>query len=257
MLKLRLFLVFAFLPSVSFAWNSSCYSPVQLSAFMSKPKKKSAGGVSRSSLRKISASISKLEEALDEAEGDLQDSLDKDKLKDKPSTVAGKIRDYIEDGQDGWDCAKGEQSSLFFFPSLIPQAYAHTDLSIHGHPHSEDNSTEAKVIDSVLDLGVKDVGSEPATSDNGSGDDDSHIKNLSQISVGADTSSSGKTRGALIEPEGGGSNVPTPRQSTAELTEQQCKEKQGYEWENSECVNTAEQQCKEKQGYEWENSECV
>ena len=128
MLKtLKLFLIFFFcLPSVSLAWNSSCYSPVQLAAFMSQPKK-SSRGISQSSVSGIRAKIRGLERALDKVEGDLQDSLDRNKLKAKPSTVAGDIRDYIEDGQDGWDCSKGGQSSLFFFPSLIPKAYAQED----------------------------------------------------------------------------------------------------------------------------------
>ncbi|MDE0092087.1 MAG: hypothetical protein OXN83_02235, partial [Oligoflexia bacterium] len=148
MLKLlRLFLLFAFLPSISFAWNSMCYSPVQLSAFMSKPTK-SSGGVSRSSVRKVSASIDTLEEALNNAEGDLQDSLDKDKLKDKASTVAGKIRDYIEDGKDGWDCVQGGQSFLFFFPSLIPQASAETGS---GDPGYNDAEITSEFVDSLFD----------------------------------------------------------------------------------------------------------
>ena len=125
MLKtLKLFLIFSFcIPSISLAWSGSCYSPVQLAAFMSKPKK-SSRGISQSSVSGIKSKIRSLERALDKAEGDLQDSLDRNKLKAKPSTVAGDIRDYIEDGQDGWDCSKGGQSSLFFFPSLIPKAYA-------------------------------------------------------------------------------------------------------------------------------------
>ena len=136
----KLLLLLLFSPSFSLAYNSMCYSPVQLSAFLSKPKK--SAGVSQSSVSRIKANIRKLEKALDTAEGDLQDSLDKDKLKAKPSFVAGKIRDYIEDEQDGWDCAKGLQS-LFFFPSVIPQAYA--------------------------------------IEDNGSGDDDTFVQELNQL----------------------------------------------------------------------------
>ena len=107
----KLLFIFLLAPSVSMAYNSMCYSPVQVSALLSKPKK--SGVVSQSSLSRLKANIRTLENALDDAEGDLQDSLDKDKLKEKASSVAGKTRDYIEDEQDGWDCAKGGMS-LFF-----------------------------------------------------------------------------------------------------------------------------------------------
>ena len=251
MLKLfRLFLVLAFLPSVSFAWNTSCYSPVQMSALLSKPKK-SASGVSRSSLRKIEAGISKLEEALDTAEGDLQDSLDKDKLKDKTSTVSGKIRDYIVDGQEGWDCAKGGQSSLFFFPSLIPQAYAHTgdNLPSHDHPHLED--VGADTVGALLG------NSEATTSNKGSGEvktkagEASSGESRKPIERADTKASSGKTGEENSEQV---SSPPVPRVKTAE---QKCKERSGYEWKSGQCVKTAEQKCKERSGYEWKSGQCV
>ena len=149
----KIFLIFSFLPSICFAWNQSCYSPVQVAAYMSKPKK-SSRGVSQASLSKMKSKIRALERAMDKAEGELQDSLDRDKLKAKPSSVAGDIRDYIEDKQDGWDCAKGGQSSLFFFPSLITKAYAQEDpfgdlnetlleSDLKDNPTGDDSSEEA------------------------------------------------------------------------------------------------------------------
>ena len=180
MLKiLKLLLILAFLPSISFAWNSSCYSPVQMAAFMSKPKK-SSRGVSQSSLSKLKAGVRKLEDALDMAEGDLQDSLDKDKLKAKTSSVASDIRDYIEDEQDGWDCAKGGQS--FFFPSFLPQAYAHTDSPAHSHPHS---NSAGNVLSEGAEALLSDY-LDSDSEDNETGDDDSYVRNLQQISEGED-----------------------------------------------------------------------
>ena len=216
---LKIFLIFSLFPSISFAWNSSCYSPVQLAAYMSKPKKKSSG-VSQSSVSKVKAKIRKLEKALDKVEGDLQDSLDKDKLKDKPSSVAGDIRNYIENKQDGWDCAEGGQSSLFFFPSLIPQAYA--EITNGGKVNNSDSNSNGAVVSSSPECG-----SDKEYLDN----DGNCVCNEGLMDVD----------GKCLTPE------------------EECKQREeGWEWTGNTCKKTQERKCHDK-GRDWilEGGNCV
>ena len=132
--KLFLLALFLVSPSFTFAWNGMCFSPVQMAALMSKPKK---SGVST---RKLNAQIRGLEKAIDKAYGQLDDaeslleaSLDQEKLKADPYDVARQIRDYIESSQDGWECDSSGQaflSPLFFEileQLLIPSAFGDED----------------------------------------------------------------------------------------------------------------------------------
>ena len=113
--------LFLFSPSFVFAWNSTCWSPVQRAALLQKPKKTS--GLTTGSLRKrvrgLERAIEKARGQLDEATGLLEDSLDEGRLGADPSDVAGEIADYIESQQDGWDCDTPGGSVLTLLPPLL------------------------------------------------------------------------------------------------------------------------------------------
>ena len=91
----------------SWAWNSMCHSPVQLAALMSRNKTQlGAEDRLKKQIRSWEEKIKRYEDKLDDAESELGDSLSKDKLQDDPYSVAGSVRGYIENEQDGWPCAE-------------------------------------------------------------------------------------------------------------------------------------------------------
>ena len=127
---LKFLATFIFLLSIpsAWAWNNLCYSPVQMAALMSPPKKPiSQKGKLRNRIARLEDRIEDKENDLDEAEEKLARSLDKNKLKDKTSRVAGSISNYIEDEQNGWGCVESRQAyftpSFNFYDLLIPSAY--------------------------------------------------------------------------------------------------------------------------------------
>ena len=106
-------LCFLFSPTVVLAYAGICHSPVQMAALMSKPPKKGPSLKKlRSAMRRLNNRKDKKERAIEQAVEDLAGSLDKEKLKDKPSDVAEQIRDYIGTQQDGWDCDDYSSSRL-------------------------------------------------------------------------------------------------------------------------------------------------
>lgn len=114
-LVLPLFLLF---PSFVFAYSSMCYSPVQMAALLSKPKNKNSTKGLEKSIRNIKHSLKDMERALDEAEGQLADSLYKGKFDGmRRGQVASQIRDYMESGRDGWGC---DSSSFLKEKGLLP-----------------------------------------------------------------------------------------------------------------------------------------
>lgn len=113
----KISLFFAFGLSSFFAWsfNNMCHSPVQLAALMSPNKPKiSKGEQLRKRIEAMEKKLEDYENKLDDEEGKLGESLNKDRLKDDPYSVAGSIRNYIENSQNGWPCAGSNQKSSFF-----------------------------------------------------------------------------------------------------------------------------------------------
>ena len=113
----------------SWAWNSMCHSPVQLSALMSRNKRQ-LGKEDRfkKQIRKLEKKIEIYGDKLDDVESDLADSLDKDKLQADPYSVAGSVRGYIENEQDGWPCANDSSATIrrspHFLEMIFPLSYA-------------------------------------------------------------------------------------------------------------------------------------
>lgn len=157
-LKWLLLLSFIISPTFVFAYNSMCYSPVQMAALLSPPKRSvNRSSNSRAMQMRASRAIDKIEERLDEQQGNLADSLDKDKFTEKRNEIAKQIRRYIENDQDGWNCDSSSSSiflpkstlALFFFQSpllldafagfLIPAVFADVGSA-------PDEETEDKVV---------------------------------------------------------------------------------------------------------------
>ena len=137
--KCFLLLLFLLSPHFVFAWNNMCYSPVQMAALLSKPKKKKTSTEKiRKALRDIGNEIEDLNEELSRQKNILKKSLDGDKLETDPGNVARGILNYIDKEKDGWDCGSsgGGQSFLFQSPYflevfgqlLIPPAFGEAEL---------------------------------------------------------------------------------------------------------------------------------
>ncbi len=127
-------------PQAVYGWNGACYSPVQMAALLAKPKKSGPNTKGlRKQINRLEKGIERAVNRLDDQEGDLAGSLDKQKLGDNPSSVAGQIRSYMEAEQSGWGCDKKTaqlflqdrhpllaQSPLLFemlWQALIPPAW--------------------------------------------------------------------------------------------------------------------------------------
>ena len=90
-----------------------CYSPVEMAALFSKPRRKNSG-TSKSALKKklrsLNKRIKKLEEKRGEIVGRLADSLNAKKAKVRKTRLAGKIEQYMYNKYNSWECGKGSSS---------------------------------------------------------------------------------------------------------------------------------------------------
>ena len=90
--------------------SQSCFSPVEMAALFSKPRKKTKGG-SLSALRKersaLQRKIDLAEERLEDAKDRLADSLKVEGGRRGRSKAASNIESYIDREYDGWKCGKG------------------------------------------------------------------------------------------------------------------------------------------------------
>ena len=90
-----------------------CYSPVEMAALFSKPRRKKSG-TSKSALKKklrsLNRRIEKLEQKRGEIVGRLADSLNAKKAKVRKTRLAGKIEQYMYNKYNSWECGKGSSS---------------------------------------------------------------------------------------------------------------------------------------------------
>ena len=90
--------------------SQSCFSPVEMAALFSKPRKKTKGG-SLAALRKersaLQRKIDLAEERLEDAKDRLADSLKVEGGRRGRSKAASNIESYIDREYDGWKCGKG------------------------------------------------------------------------------------------------------------------------------------------------------
>ena len=152
-LKLSLFFALGLGSFSAWSFNSMCHSPTQLAALMSPNKPNlSKGEKIRKRIRALEKKTEEYDDKLDDAEGDLGDSLRKDKLKDDPYSVAGSVRSYIENHQKGWPCAEagsgGRRTSTIgeslllkinVWELIIPSAYANNEIQQNGGNTDETN----------------------------------------------------------------------------------------------------------------------
>ena len=145
-----------FSPSV-FSWNNTCYSPVQMAALLSKPKKGKKTGTAgmKKSISRLERAIERLEDRINEEQGNLGQSLDKKKLNVKSSSsVAGQIRSYIESKQDGWDCDFDEVSAVLKEPPLLFQSSLLFEILGQAFiPFAVGDETEIKILIEANDNG--------------------------------------------------------------------------------------------------------
>ena len=265
-LKLALFLTLGVNSLPSWAYNQMCHSPVQLAALLSPNKPKlSKGEKLRKKIKAYEKKREALEVRMDEQEDNLGDSLDKDKLKDDPYSVASEIRNYIENKQNGWPCVQdGTTKSIHYkdkvtflkdFPIelftrnfllkmnvldlLVPSAYA-----------------EVVPEDTLLRGPTEDATDTPATENLRLPSEDA-TETTSQNQSTNEKSSSEEDTGSSQEETTPSAPVKIAQDPcTGERVEGECVCPVGYGWEEKKCV-----ECSTKKG-QWSyesgpNQPCV
>ena len=120
--KLSFFFTIGFISFSAWSFNSMCHSPVQLAALMSPNKPNlSKGEKIRKRIKALEKKKEEYENKLDDVEGDLGDSLSKEKLKDDPYSVAGSVQSYIENNQSGWSCAEASSGGSYTRKFIIKE----------------------------------------------------------------------------------------------------------------------------------------
>ena len=153
-----LFVLILFQPALAYSTFGSshsrmCHSPLQVAALLSKPEtnKPTATDSLRLQIRSKERKIKSKRRKLTAVQNELKKSLSTKKLGADRKIVAEEIRDYIQSGQDGWDCSSpatgtswlSPLSPLFkaLGPVLIPK-YAYADTESEGDGKGADDSAE-------------------------------------------------------------------------------------------------------------------
>ena len=101
------------------AYSQTCFSPVEMAALFSKPRKKKS---KTKSLKKLKREYRSLERQITLKENKLEDIKSRlaDSLKGgarKGTRIANKIEEYMSGKYDGWECSKGVRGAHNSIPS--------------------------------------------------------------------------------------------------------------------------------------------